>query len=315
VVMPTIEENRSLWSERYRWSDAGEEWSEAWGGAESQWYGTLFPRVHAFLPASTILEIAPGFGRWTHFLGKHCERLIGVDLSEPCVEECRRRFAARPNTEFHVNDGTSLAMIPDHSVDFVFSCDSLVHAEQDVLAAYLWQLARKLTLNGVGIIHHSNLGAYVDRSTGDLPPWLENKGWRAKTMTAKKFREQCETAGLVCVGQEIVNWWGAVLSDCFSVFTLPRSRWARPYRVVVNHRFLEEANVLARTNQLYTASSFQKSDPAAIAVMRIFNWARQAAHRDGALGAALTSAKRLPLVRTWYRWWKERVGFKPSEES
>ena len=33
---------------------------------DSQWFGLIFPRIHAFLPTGTILEIAPGFGRWTN---------------------------------------------------------------------------------------------------------------------------------------------------------------------------------------------------------------------------------------------------------
>jgi hypothetical protein len=51
-------------------------------------------------------------------------------------------------------------MVPDDSIDFVFSFDSLVHAEADVMQAYLNQLVRKLKLNGVGFIHHSNIGEY-----------------------------------------------------------------------------------------------------------------------------------------------------------
>ena len=115
-VMPSIEENRSEWGEKYGWSDWGEEWSQPWGGAESQWFGTVFPRIHAFVPAPTILEIAPGFGRWTKYLQAHCHRLIGVDLTERCVEECRRRFQGLSHAEFYVNDGTSLEMIPEKSV-------------------------------------------------------------------------------------------------------------------------------------------------------------------------------------------------------
>ncbi|MEK6280890.1 MAG: hypothetical protein AABN95_11100 [Acidobacteriota bacterium] len=26
------------------------------------------PRIHPFIPVGTILEIAPGYGRWTHYL-------------------------------------------------------------------------------------------------------------------------------------------------------------------------------------------------------------------------------------------------------
>src|SRR5271165_6047234 len=76
--MPSIEENLVKWDEEYGWSTGGDEWSGAWGNASAQWYGCVFPRIRRFLPARSILEIAPGFGRWTRFLLDHCDNLIGV---------------------------------------------------------------------------------------------------------------------------------------------------------------------------------------------------------------------------------------------
>ncbi len=55
--MPSIEENRRHGKLLYEWSSAGEKWSSSWGGPDMQWYGSLLPRIHAFLPTNTILEI------------------------------------------------------------------------------------------------------------------------------------------------------------------------------------------------------------------------------------------------------------------
>lgn len=60
----------------------------------------------------------------------------------------------------YVNDGKSLAMVEDRSVDFAFSFDSLVHVEADVIAAYLNQLGKKLKPGGFTFLHHSNLESY-----------------------------------------------------------------------------------------------------------------------------------------------------------
>ncbi|MFN7926786.1 MAG: class I SAM-dependent methyltransferase [Blastocatellia bacterium] len=158
--MPSIEHNQFLWNQHYDWSQAGEEWSAGWGDSKTQWEGSLLPRIKSFVPTGTILEIAPGFGRWTQFLKDLCDNLLVVDLSAKCLDACRARFATDTHIRYHLNDGKSLAMIPDASVDFVFSFDSLVHAEAEVLEAYVQQLARKLKPQGVGFIHHSNLGAY-----------------------------------------------------------------------------------------------------------------------------------------------------------
>ena len=79
------------------------------------------PEDPCLFPSNRILEIAPGHGRWTSFLLDHCDDLLGVDLSESCIDMCREPFANLPKARFFVNDGTSLPMVHDNSVDFVFS--------------------------------------------------------------------------------------------------------------------------------------------------------------------------------------------------
>ncbi|MBA2689053.1 MAG: class I SAM-dependent methyltransferase [Gemmatimonadaceae bacterium] len=262
--MPTIERNRSIWSD-YHWVDHGEEWSSTWGGSEFQWQWSLLPRIRAFLPAANILEIATGCGRWTQYLKNYCDRLIGVDLSEPCIQVCERRFAAYPHMKFHVNNGTSLATVPDGSVDFVFSFDSLVHAEADVLEAYLAELAKKLSPDGVGFIHHSNLGSYpLYYSIRNLVPKIgagltriglaDNDGMRALSMTAKSFARYAEQAGLQCISQEIVNWSSTRLIDCMSTFTLRSSKWTRPNAILKNSLFMREAKNIRKLSRLYPAA-------------------------------------------------------------
>src|SRR5205823_13785691 len=68
-------------------------------------------------------------------------------------------FADVEHAEFDVNDGSSLAAGSDDSIALAFSFASLVHAEEDVIDAYLHELARVLTDDGVAFLHHSNLAA------------------------------------------------------------------------------------------------------------------------------------------------------------
>src|ERR1700685_1918967 len=140
--MPTLEQNR-FWGQ-YSWPEQGNEWSAEWGDAETQWHATILPRIRRFLPAQRVLEIAPGYGRWSSFLIDSADEYIGVDLNAECVVACRARFAAANHATFMVNDGKSLAAVADDSVNFAFSFDSLVHVEIDVIETYLQELSRKL---------------------------------------------------------------------------------------------------------------------------------------------------------------------------
>jgi ubiquinone/menaquinone biosynthesis C-methylase UbiE len=262
--MPITEWNLDVWNREYDWKQQGEEWSETWGGSESQWFRVIYPRIHAYVPVGSILEIAPGFGRWTNYLRHHCSQLTIVDLAPQCIEACKQRFSEDSHIKYHVNDGTSLEMVPDKSIDFVYSFDSLVHVESDVIESYLAQLANKLKPNGVGFIHHSNIGEYAAR---DFSPnkrlhrkvrtfltqmgYYDNSHARAFSMTAGLFESLCQKAGLQCISQEVVNWGGKRLIDCLSVFTLSDSDLSRPNRVVRNPDFMTEADLAKRTACLY----------------------------------------------------------------
>ena len=166
--MADVEKNIEVWSS-WNWSERGDEWSAWWGDTPALWFGALLPRIHGFLPTGTILEIAPGYGRWTQYLKDVCEQLVIVDLTESCIAHCRERFSDATNIAYHVNDGRSLEMVEDGSVDFAFSFDSLVHAEADVLEAYLGQLARKLSPDGRRLhpsLEHRRLRDGGQRSPG-----------------------------------------------------------------------------------------------------------------------------------------------------
>ena len=101
-------------------------------------------------------------------------------------------------------------------------------------------------------------------------------------MTAERFEQSCTNAGLQCVIQEVIDFYpefslrwgqpgrhlqrvrqkivdryGRVLNDCFSVFTRKESRWERPNKVLINMKFMEEVRYLSALSHLYDRSSFQ----------------------------------------------------------
>jgi SAM-dependent methyltransferase len=236
--MPSLEDNYYSFEVAYDWSRQGEEWSDAWGSTEIAWKTSVFPRIHAFLDVGVILEIGSGFGRWTHYLQRHAQRMFAVDISPKCIAFCKQRFADLPHVKCFVNDGMTLSKIKNKSVDFLFSFDSLVHADPPVLESYLHEAGRKLKRDAVGFIHHSNLGSYP----GELRPGkpADDEHWRSRTMTAELFRGYCSAAGLRCVRQELINWGGTKrLGDCFSTFVKDAGT-PGGCQVVENHDFMDE---------------------------------------------------------------------------
>ncbi len=257
--MPTIAANTERWT-KHEWVGRGDEWSPggSHAGTDVLWWRTLLPRIRTFVPAATILEIGPGYGRWTEYLKSFCEHLIAIDVTPACIASCRERFAGDSRLEFHVNDGTSLDLAPTGSIDFIFSFDSLVHAEGDVLDRYVEQFARILSPAGAAFIHHSNLGAFADPAGKDIKRFVTKRHWRAATMSARRMREAARRAGLACTTQELINWIGRgrtadrprlegralPLTDCLSIVRRPPPGAAGSAsaltRVVVNPTFVEE---------------------------------------------------------------------------
>jgi SAM-dependent methyltransferase len=243
--MPSIEWNKQHWGQHYRWSAHGDEWSYSFGSPAAHWYAFILPRLHWFLPdraapATRIVEIAPGHGRWTQFLLDHCKTLAAYDVSEACVAYCGNRFEDRVadgSAEFHVTDGMSLPE-KDDSVDLVFSFDSLVHVERDVMQGYLAHLGRCLKPGRYAFLQHSNLAAYPDlHNYKNGGPYI----LRGTTVSAATMQEDAKARGLITLIQEGLNHetqnMNNELVDCISVLQKPAPGRAATEAVFLSNRY------------------------------------------------------------------------------
>jgi ubiquinone/menaquinone biosynthesis C-methylase UbiE len=158
--MPSVDWNHEVWGSEHKWDSEGDEWSGMaafCGQPYPEWKASL---VETFLlpeltPTSNVLEVAPGHGRWSSLMVGEVKSLTLVDLSESCIDACKERFAEATNVTYIVNDGTSLSGVADQSIDFIWSFDSFVHMEGDVIASYLREFARVLRPGGKVVVHHA----------------------------------------------------------------------------------------------------------------------------------------------------------------
>lgn len=261
--MVSVRVNQAWWGQDYDWAERGDEWSAPWGGAETQWYGSLYPRIHRFLPAGHILEIACGYGRWTQYLKDQCDQLTAVDLSQVCIDACKERFGSDERLTFTTTDGTSLPGVADASVDFAFSFDSLVHADLATMTAYMGELRRVLKPEGVAFIHHSNLGTYARRYwlLGKIPKLggflrrshvLQPVYMRDPSVSAEAITDAAARNGLRVIGQELTPWLShRTFVDCTSVIVPEESPAARTNQVIRNRRHGSEPTYVAQVSKVY----------------------------------------------------------------
>jgi ubiquinone/menaquinone biosynthesis C-methylase UbiE len=212
------------------------------------------------LPAKRVLDLGAGQGRFAQFLKDHADTLVLIDLSENCIAACKQRFAKETNIEYFVNDGKSLDMIEDESIDFVFSHDALVFVEEDDLRGYIAQLAKILTKDGAAFLHHSNLNQYwyyrlcspnIIKLLQKLR-FIEPDHWRAYSVSAQKVKQMCDQVGLECVVQEIIPWsTKRTFVDCYSLIVPKNSARSRKPVVYRNLEFEHVKRYLGRVTKLY----------------------------------------------------------------
>lgn len=253
-----------MWGHTYDWATAEVDWSSGWGGADNEWYAAILPRIHHLLPARSVVEIGCGHGRWTAFLRDHAGEIRAVDVAEPCVAATRARFGDDDRVNVTATDGHSVGPVPDRTVDLVFSFDSLVHADPETMDAYLGEMARVLTDDGTGFVHHSNLAdcrtSRTHRMLRRVPlrvPLLSvafvrmgvpdaHLHWRDPSVGAASVSAAAERHGLRCLTQELVPWGtGRTLIDCISTIVRIGSTRDRGRHVIENRAFAAEAPALA----------------------------------------------------------------------
>lgn len=210
-VAENLAQNRFSWSES-DYYDVAED------AMDMQW-SHIFPMIRD-ADFTSVLELAPGHGRNTLKLMEVAGEIHLVDLNATCIEYCRQRFAGHAGPcrlSYHVNDGTSLPMLADGSISFVYSFDAMVHFDRDIVRDYVREFARVMRPGARGFVHYSNYGQFAEDPDSN---WRQNPHWRS-TMSRALFAEFCAEAGLEVVQDRLVDWEGVPQLDCVTVFAKP----------------------------------------------------------------------------------------------
>jgi len=160
---------------------------------------------------STTVELAAGHGRNSAKLLPLASKLHLVDINQENILFLRKRFGDDPRIEYHINNGYAFPCLEDHTVSFVYSFDSMVHFDSDVVRSYLREFRRILIPLGQAFAHHSN---YVRNPGGDLH---SNPAWR-NFMSQELFAHYAYKEGLSIIRQKQIDWkCDGTFIDCFTL--------------------------------------------------------------------------------------------------
>jgi ubiquinone/menaquinone biosynthesis C-methylase UbiE len=107
MLSHSIESNGVLWNS-YDWITEGEEWTndviKFRGLNPTEWKNALIDEMmfKHIKENSTILEVGPGAGRWTKILHLYAKTLILADVSETCLEICKKSFEGSTNILYYL---------------------------------------------------------------------------------------------------------------------------------------------------------------------------------------------------------------------
>lgn len=120
-----------------------------------------------------VLDIASGEGFGSNILAQSAAEVIGVDISEAAILNARAKYA-RNGLRFEVGSVTAIPL-PDHSVDFVISFETIEHivAHQEMLA----EVRRVLRPGGVFVVSTPEKSVYTDAS-GHVNPFHAKELYR-----------------------------------------------------------------------------------------------------------------------------------------
>jgi ubiquinone/menaquinone biosynthesis C-methylase UbiE len=212
-MLENAKKNLLKWDQTYAWPKDGDEWqgqAALCGVPYPTWKESLVQ--HLLVPhvakQTHVIEIAPGHGRWTEYLVRLAGHVTIVDLGASCLDFCRSRFQAHSNVDYVLTTGDPLPLCAEDRIDFVWSYDSFVHMDQQVIRAYLGEIRRVLKAGGSAILHHSNVEDPANHQQDGAP------GWRS-AMSAELMRELAQDAG-PSVSSQFAYW------DCEKRIGSPR---------------------------------------------------------------------------------------------
>jgi SAM-dependent methyltransferase len=151
---------------------------------EDIWNEILADRIGG---ARLVIDYGCGPGFLTKAVSHHVEKVWGVDISDGALA-CARVVNSGDNITYAKADEEGLAAIPDGSVDAVCTFAVLQHLTDEVAAAVLVNISKKLKPGG-------KVAAHVQLRTDT---WKSEADWRSDTSVKGKLKFKY---GLHCFGR------------------------------------------------------------------------------------------------------------------
>jgi ubiquinone/menaquinone biosynthesis C-methylase UbiE len=179
---------------------------------ERHWQSLIWPMLSRNdIDLSRTLELACGYGRNSRkLLEAGAKALTLVDVNADNIAYCRKHIQHLGNVSIIQNNGTDLSTLGDATFTFVYTFDSMVHFDLELVISYLAEFSRVLEPGGMAFIHHSNYSGSPGTDFRSNPHWRN-------FMSAAIVRHVAIRNKFEVVEQQIIGWGGQADLDCLSL--------------------------------------------------------------------------------------------------
>jgi SAM-dependent methyltransferase len=182
---------------------------------DSHWERHIWPMLSRYpIDFSRTMDFACGYGRNARKLREVGAKLVTlVDVHSENVAYCEDNLVPLGGFDVFQNTGYDLMGIQSGAYTHIYSFDSMVHFDLEIVLSYIAEFARVLQPGGTAFVHHSNCTARPGASFRDNPHWRN-------FMSDAIFRHASIRNGFQILDQQRLSWAGEDI-DCVTLMRLP----------------------------------------------------------------------------------------------
>jgi SAM-dependent methyltransferase len=155
------------------------------------------------------VDFGCGVGRLTQALARRFGSVLGLDVSPEMIRLARQVNKYGSRVRYETNDGPLLRVLPEASVDFVYSVLVLQHVPPEVSSEYIADLVKSLRRGGLFVFQLPSTRAEARRGPVAMP----ESAYQAALTLSRPVPRQIDAESSIQVALEIVNVSGVAWSQ------------------------------------------------------------------------------------------------------
>ena len=127
---------------------------------------------------TVVLDLGCGYGRFIEFYVPLASFVYGIEITDYIIDICKTKFAGIKNVKFIKNNGYSLKMIDDNSIDLVSCYAVFQHIPRKATYSYFKEFSRILSSYGEIIVQFQGVENNNNKTYNDVG--LDEKSYKVQ---------------------------------------------------------------------------------------------------------------------------------------